>query len=102
MRNSTTNDFKMLAFIPDYNNGLHHLTPVFAPQTESSYSNVGFDLLGQVISKVTGVTYEHHITETIFKPLELHATSFEAPANSTAASAGPDSDWGHDEGAGNP
>jgi CubicO group peptidase (beta-lactamase class C family) len=65
---------------------------------ETSYSNVGFDLLGQIISNVTGTSYEEHITKTIFKPLELHQSSFKAPANTSAASAGPDSDWGHDGG----
>lgn len=86
----------------DLNDSLRQSKPVFPPQKETSYSNVGFDLLGQVISNVTGTSYEDYITMSIFNPLQLHESSFTAPDDSFAASAGPDSDWGHDEGSGSP
>ncbi|CAG8026778.1 unnamed protein product [Penicillium salamii] len=95
-------DYKVPCTADDFVNGLHQLTPVFAPQKESSYSNVGFDLLGQVISNVSRIRYEDYITKTIINPLGLHNTSFDVPDSLSAASAGPNSDWGHDAGAGNP
>lgn len=87
-------------FTLDLNDSLRQSNPVFSPQKETSYSNVGFDLLGQVISNVTGTSYEDYITQSIFKPLKLHKSSFKAPCNTSAASAGPGSDWGHDGGSG--
>ncbi|KAJ6031295.1 beta-lactamase family protein [Penicillium herquei] len=86
----------------DLNENLHKVNPVFAPQKETSYSNLGFDLLGQVLAKVTGMKYEDYINEAIFKPLGLYETSFTVPAASVAASAGSGSDWGVDEGSDNP
>lgn len=80
---------------------LQKTDPVFAPQIETSYSNVGFDLLGQVLAKVTNMKYENYIEKAILKPLGLHETSFEAPVDSVAASAGSGSDWGVDEGSDN-
>jgi CubicO group peptidase (beta-lactamase class C family) len=86
----------------DLNESLRQSMPVFAPQKETSYSNVGFDLLGQVISNVTGTSYEDHITKTILNPLQLEQSSFAVPDALVAASAGPGSDWGHDSGSDNP
>ncbi|MFH1197148.1 MAG: serine hydrolase [bacterium] len=73
--------------IPDYANELamteKDLTPEtiikrlaseelnFYPGTNSMYSNSGYFLLGQIIEKVTGVSYGEYITEKIFKPLGM-------------------------------
>lgn len=86
----------------DLDENLHNVNSVFPSQKETSYSNVGFDLLGQVLAKVTNMKYEDYIKEAIFKPLGMHETSFAVPAASVAASAGSGSDWGVDEGADNP
>lgn len=40
----------------------------FDPGSRSEYSNFGFDVLGQVIAKASGVTLERYITDNIFKP----------------------------------
>lgn len=90
-----------LSFL-DLNGNLHDVNSVFASQKETSYSNIGFDLLGQVLAKVTNMKYEDYIKEAILKPLGMHETSFTVPAASVAASAGSGSDWGVDEGADNP
>ncbi|KAJ5609004.1 beta-lactamase family protein [Penicillium herquei] len=86
----------------DLSENLDKANPVFAPQKETSYSNLGFDLLGQVLAKVTKMKYEDYINEAIFKPLGMYETSFTVPAASVAASAGSGSDWGVDEGSDNP
>lgn len=40
----------------------------FEPATQSSYSNPAYLLLGYIIEKVTGKSYENYIQENIFKP----------------------------------
>ncbi len=41
------------------------------PNEKYSYSNLGYVLLGQLIEKVSGITYEEYITENILKKLNL-------------------------------
>ena len=41
------------------------------PDVKFSYSNLGYVLLGQLIEKVSGVTYEQYITDNILKKLNL-------------------------------
>ncbi|KAJ5935518.1 beta-lactamase family protein [Penicillium verhagenii] len=86
----------------DLDENLHNVNPVFPSQKETSYSNVGFDLLGQVLANVTNMKYEDYIEEAIFKPLGMQETSFTVPVALVAASAGSGSDWGVDEGTDNP
>lgn len=46
--------------------------------------------------------YEHYVTKFILNPLELHETTFKTPKDSVAAQAGPNSDWGKNQGVNNP
>lgn len=68
----------------------------------SSYSNVGFSLLGEVLAKVTGMKYEDYIEKEIFKPLSMHSTSFTTPDTSVEAQGGSDSAWSQNQGYSNP
>jgi len=43
----------------------------FDPLSRYAYSNFGYSILGRVIEKVTGQTYEKYVQETIFKPLGI-------------------------------
>lgn len=43
----------------------------FAPDTRWAYSNSGYTLLGAVIEKVSGQTYEQFIQQNIFTPLGM-------------------------------
>ncbi len=47
------------------------------PGLNFEYSNLGFTLLGRIISKVSGTTYESYITENILLPLGMTHTCFE-------------------------
>lgn len=40
------------------------------------YSNLAFDILGHVISKVSGETFENYIKKNILEPLEMNKSSF--------------------------
>jgi CubicO group peptidase (beta-lactamase class C family) len=48
-----------------------------APGLVYEYSNLGFGLLGRVISNVTGGRYQDFIVENLLKPLGMHATTFD-------------------------
>ncbi|KAI4610098.1 uncharacterized protein J4E87_010854 [Alternaria ethzedia] len=81
---------------------LKQFAPLFAPNQESSYSNVAFELLGLVLSRMTNQTYETYIDEAIFKPLNMSTSTLSKPADSAGViPAGPQF-WGVDEGIQNP
>jgi CubicO group peptidase (beta-lactamase class C family) len=43
----------------------------FAPATAHHYSNMGYLVLGEVIEKKTGMTYENYVKQNIFAPLGI-------------------------------
>lgn len=47
------------------------------PGFQYEYSNTGYALLGNIISKVSGIPYQQYITENIFKPLGMSETYWE-------------------------
>jgi N-acyl-D-amino-acid deacylase len=46
----------------------------FEPGTDEQYSNFGFIVLGQVVAKVSGRSYEEYVRQTILEPLALKNT----------------------------
>lgn len=81
---------------------LHRFNPVYAPQKVSSYSNIGYSLLGEILANVTGLKYEEYIEKAIFKPLSMNSTSFTPPSDSVEAQGGPQSAWAQDQGYSSP
>ncbi|MEV0298133.1 serine hydrolase domain-containing protein [Nocardia sp. NPDC050710] len=55
---------------------LAELALIGAPGDRSSYSQAGFNLLGRIIEKVTGQTYEKAVAELVFGPLGLSNSFF--------------------------
>lgn len=49
-----------------------------APNLAFEYSNLGFALLGRVVSRVSGVPYREYVTANFLRPLGLTATVFDA------------------------
>ncbi|RYG03224.1 MAG: serine hydrolase, partial [Chitinophagaceae bacterium] len=49
----------------------------FAPGTKYSYSNSGYVLLGQIIEKVTGKSYESNIHDLVFRPYKMSNSGFD-------------------------
>ncbi|QHT67967.1 beta-lactamase family protein [Rhodocytophaga rosea] len=47
------------------------------PGVTYEYSNMGFALLGYIITKVSGKPYQQYITDNIFKPLDMTQTYWE-------------------------
>lgn len=50
--------------------------PDFAPGTKEEYSNYGFILLGAVIEKVTGGSYQDYVGKHIFEPAGMTNSGF--------------------------
>lgn len=53
----------------------------FEPGTKFSYNNSGYFLLGAIIEKVTGKTYETVLKERIFEPLGMKNTGYDNHAS---------------------
>ncbi|MCO6512006.1 MAG: serine hydrolase [Aridibacter famidurans] len=52
----------------------------FAPGEKFSYNNSGYFLLGMIIEKVSGKTYEQFLQENIFTPLGMKSTGYDSPS----------------------
>jgi CubicO group peptidase (beta-lactamase class C family) len=50
--------------------------PIAPPGTRASYSQVGYNLAGRVIEKVTGLSFERAVASLLFEPLGLSHTFF--------------------------
>jgi CubicO group peptidase (beta-lactamase class C family) len=48
----------------------------FEPGEHAEYTNIGYMVLGAIIEKVTGQTYEDYIREHLLKPLAMNYTDF--------------------------
>jgi CubicO group peptidase (beta-lactamase class C family) len=49
----------------------------FSPGKGWSYSNSGYWLLGFIIQRITGLTYEAAVSQYIFKPLQMNQSGFD-------------------------
>ncbi len=52
----------------------------FTPGERFNYSNSGYVLLGHLIEKISGQTYEAFLRENIFEPLKMTNTGYDNPA----------------------
>ncbi len=55
------------------------------PGTEYKYATINYDILGLIIEKVSGYTFEEYLQKNIFKPLSLNNTSVGIPNNNNFA-----------------
>lgn len=61
---------------------------LFPPGTSWSYSNVGYDILGILVSRVTGSYFGDFIQQRIFTPLGMTSARFMSASNTPAGTAG--------------
>ena len=47
------------------------------PNTQEKYSNLGYQLLGEVVTRVSGIPYAQYVTTEIFQPLGMTGSAFE-------------------------
>ena len=79
--------------LPDYRSLKLENTPVaktvatvydkaleFVPGEKMSYSNSGYLVLGYVIERITGASYEQFVTENIFTPLGMKDSGYDSNA----------------------
>ncbi|SFA96321.1 serine hydrolase [Clostridium frigidicarnis] len=62
----------------------HKPKVVREPNTVSRYSNQGYNILGYVIEKVSGISYEEYIKKNIIEPLKMNNTLVRVKNHSTA------------------
>jgi CubicO group peptidase (beta-lactamase class C family) len=67
---SPTGEKTLIAFLKTKN-------PVFPPGTNWRYSNSNYSLLGYIIEKVTGLSYENAVRKYIFNPLQMTDSGFD-------------------------
>ena len=60
----------------------------FVPGERASYSNLGYLVLGEVISEVSGMGYEDYVRERILLPLGMTRTGFSYPRTGREAATG--------------
>ena len=60
----------------------------FVPGERASYSNLGYLVLGEVISEVSGISYERYVREEILVPLGMNRTGFSYPSPAGEAATG--------------
>jgi CubicO group peptidase (beta-lactamase class C family) len=47
------------------------------PNTQQKYSNLGYQLLGEVVARVSGTAFPAYVQERLLEPLGMSATAFE-------------------------
>ena len=60
--------------------GFRDLPLEFEPGSQFKYNNSGYFLLGVLIEKVTGKSYERVLSDQIFTPLGMGDTGYDCPA----------------------
>ena len=55
------------------------------PNRQWKYSNLGYQLLGEIVARVSGSPYTDYVSEKILQPLGMSATSFEPLPGQLAA-----------------
>jgi CubicO group peptidase (beta-lactamase class C family) len=75
-------DFAKTAVLPMANEGMYELVrdkPLeFAPGEKFAYSNSAYFLLGTIIERVSGKSYEDFLQENIFQPLGMKRTGYDS------------------------
>ena len=67
---------------------LERVGEIFAavpPNTQTKYSNLGYQMLGEVVQRASGTPYRQYIDDRILTPLAMSSTGFEPLAAELAA-----------------
>lgn len=69
----------------------------FAPGSSFSYANANFSLLGAIVEKVSGKSYERYLRDRLFAPAGIFETGYKLPfwgPGRLAVGYGPNERWG--------
>jgi CubicO group peptidase (beta-lactamase class C family) len=73
------NDRARFKSVSDFLNIIKNEPLLFEPGTGKQYSNSGYVVLGGIIEKITGKSYEDNLKERIFEPLKMTGTYYYHP-----------------------
>lgn len=62
-----------------YVRSLASLTLIGPPGEKYAYSNIGYEILGDVIAKTSGRSFEAFMADTVFRPLGMNSSTFLLP-----------------------
>ncbi|KAJ4340928.1 hypothetical protein N0V95_007382 [Ascochyta clinopodiicola] len=93
-----SSNYKKICTESDLLDALKSKIPIFAPNQQSTYSNVAFELLGVVLERVTGRSYRSYIEEAIFKPLNMSKSTLSLPPDAAGVIPLGPQYWDVDEG----
>ena len=79
-------DYELLS-IADFVREAFASEAVFPPGTGYEYSNVGYSLLGIIVEKVSGKTYEHYLRDNLWLPAGMAKPGYALPGHKPAALA---------------
>ena len=48
-----------------------------APNSTFEYSNYGYAILGRIVSRVSGISFQDYVTQNILRPLKMRATTWD-------------------------
>ncbi|MBI3882179.1 MAG: DUF1343 domain-containing protein [Verrucomicrobia bacterium] len=68
--------------------------PLKPPGTEFKYSDINFELLGEIVQRASGVPLDEFAARRIFRPLKMSDTGFNPPTNQLARIAPTERDNG--------
>ncbi|TDO84303.1 CubicO group peptidase (beta-lactamase class C family) [Flavobacterium chryseum] len=77
LKEKAKNPYSPADFVKTFSN----LPLEFKPGEKFAYSNSGYFLLGYIIEKITGKTYEQYLQETIFTPLKMVNSGYDHSDN---------------------
>lgn len=64
----------------DFARFLDHYQLAYRPGSRYEYSNLSIALLGLAVEVITGEAFQNDVEDTIFKPLNMHSSFFQIPA----------------------
>lgn len=72
-----------VAHVLSHTSGIQPGTAIteFVPGEKMNYSNYGYQLLGKLVAKASGVSYDQYLQEQIFRPLEMYHSGYDHNLN---------------------
>ena len=86
----------------DLLNWLKKAHPTFAPNQQSTYSNLNFELIGLALEYATNMSYIDYMQDAIFDLLNMSSTTITTPPDTHAVLPLGPNYWGVEEGVQNP
>lgn len=72
-----------VAHVLSHTSGIRQGTAIteFVPGEKMNYSNYGYQLLGELVAKASGITYDQYLQKQIFRPLGMYQSGYDHNLN---------------------